>query len=168
MGLIIKQGIKELQQDDKWQVYEDNSVQLMITGLEPHKTFADSLKITLKILSGKFKDKTVWDSVSYSGEHVWKYKALRKSAGVPFSATESEALDIYKLLMNKVVTADLTKRVDKEGNEWQNIKYKPFDGKAMQPNNDAVSFNTGTTDPSGAPEPTPPVEDIDANWNNFM
>ena len=59
-----------------------------------------------------------------AGKFSWKYRNLRKAAGVPYTDGESPKIDIEALLLNKAVTVELMVRKGNDGNDYQGVKYK--------------------------------------------
>jgi hypothetical protein len=124
---IITQGA---QPDDE--IFEDKEVYLQIVGLKKSDFNANQMIVQFKILSGKYVGQRVSDFVTYdpNDSMSWKYRKLRNSANVPYSKTEPPTINIAKLLMDKVVKADLTKYTNEEkGKDYQNVVY----GKPLEP-----------------------------------
>jgi hypothetical protein len=126
MGLIINQGKQDTSQDNKFEVILSKDELAQIVKLEMDPDWENTLKVTLKIIgeNSKYKNRLVWDRVSFSGEFAWKYRSLRKAAGVPYVESESPNIDIEALLLNKAVNVELTARKGNDGNDYQSIKYK--------------------------------------------
>ena len=129
MGLLINQGVHDTSKDIFSPIVEDN-VTLVISEIKLAKGLANTLEVTFRILTGANKNKFVTDRVTYdaNSDFSWKYRQLRKCAGVPYTSTESPTIDIEKLLLNRIVTADLKSRKGKnkdgEEQEYQAINYK--------------------------------------------
>jgi hypothetical protein len=106
-----------------------------ITKIELDKDWPDTLNITFKVISeGKYKGRLFWDRVSFDpkGQFSWKYRNLRKAAGVPYTESENAKIDIEALLLNKAVTVELMVRKGNDGNDYQGIKYKASNVSAPQ------------------------------------
>jgi hypothetical protein len=133
----------------------DNEI-AQITKLELDKDWENTLNITFKIIGdSKFKGRLFWDRVSFdpSGKFSWKYRNLRKAAGVPYTEGESPKIDIEALLLNKAVTVELMVRKGNDGNDYQGVKYK-------------VANNTTKVEPAVAPAQTP-VATVEEDVNPF-
>lgn len=130
MGLIINQGTQDTTQDNKFNPIVAPDVLLQITELKLAQTQASTLEVTFRILDGQYKNRFVFDRISFDPKSPfsWKYRQLRKCAGVPYQEGEPTNIDIEALLLNKAVKADLGTRkgTNKNGEEeeYQNIKYK--------------------------------------------
>ena len=126
MGLIINQGKQDTSKDNNFDVIISKDELVQITKLEMDPDWENTLKVTLKVIGqdSKYKNRLVWDRVSFSGEFSWKYRNLRKAAGVPYVESESPNVDIEALLLNKAVKVELTARKGNDGNDYQSIKYK--------------------------------------------
>lgn len=152
MSLIINQGKQDTSGDTNFEVMISSNEIAQISKLELDKEWENTLNITFKVISeGKFKGRLFWDRVSFdpAGKFSWKYRNLRKAAGVPYTDGESPKIDIEALLLNKAVTVELMVRKGNDGNDYQGVKYK-------------VS-NTATTKPAAAPAQThsvPAEEDV--------
>jgi hypothetical protein len=152
MSLIINQGKQDTSGDTNFEVMISSNEIAQITKMELDKDWENTLNITFKVISeGKFKGRLFWDRVSFdpAGKFSWKYRNLRKAAGVPYTDGESPKIDIEALLLNKAVTVELMVRKGNDGNDYQGVKYK-------------VS-NTATTKPAAAPAQThsvPAEEDV--------
>ena len=135
MALLINQGKQDLTQDNKFNPIVAQNVLLEITELKLAKTQANTLEVTLRILEGQYKNRFVFDRVTFDANSTmsWKYRQLRKCAGVPYKEDESASIDIEALLLHKAVKADLGirkgKNKDGEEQEYQDIKYKVVDIK---------------------------------------
>lgn len=132
MGILINQGVQDTAQDNKFNPIVEKNVLAQITEIK----LADSMKmpntleITFRILQGAHKSRFFWDRVTFDpkSNFSWKYRSLRKAAGVPYSETEPKTVDIEALLLNKAVLVDLGVRTGKNKNgedtEYQNVIYK--------------------------------------------
>ncbi len=142
MSLIINQGKQDTSGDANFEVMVSANEIAQITKMELDKDWENTLNITFKIISeGNYKGRLFWDRVSFdpTGKFSWKYRNLRKAAGVPYSDTESPKIDIEALLLNKAVNVELTVRKGNDGNDYQGVKYKV----------------SNTSKPSAAPVQTP-------------
>lgn len=126
MGLIINQGKQDTSKDNQFEVILSKDELAQIVKLEMDADWDNTLKVTLKIIgeNSKYKNRLLWDRVSFAGEFAWKYRSLRKAAGVPYVESESTNVDIEALLLNKAVSVELTARKGNDGNDYQSIKYK--------------------------------------------
>lgn len=127
MSLIINQGKQDTSGDTNFEVMVSANEVAQITKIELDKDWPDTLNITFKVISeGKFKNRLFWDRISFDpkGQFSWKYRNLRKAAGVPYVESESAKIDIEALLLNKAVTVELMVRKGNDGNDYQGIKYK--------------------------------------------
>lgn len=126
MGLIINQGKQDTSKDNQFEVILSKDELAQIVKLEMDADWENTLKVTLKIIGedSKYKNRLLWDRVSFAGEFAWKYRSLRKAAGVPYVESESPNVDIEALLLNKAVSVELTARKGNDGNDYQSIKYK--------------------------------------------
>lgn len=135
MGLIIKQGKQDTSQDNKFNPIEEKNVLAEITkiALSTNKNLPSTLEVTMQILSGAHKNRCVIDRVCFdpSSPFSWKYRALRKCAGVPYHEDESVTIDIEEVLLHRAVKLDLGIRTVKDKNgedqQYQNINYKKID-----------------------------------------
>ena len=132
MGLIINQGKQDTSKDNQFEVIISKDELVQIVKLEMDPDWENTLKVTLKVIgeNSKYKNRLVWDRVSFSGEFAWKYRNLRKAAGVPYVESESPNVDIEALLLNKAVSVELMARKGNDGNDYQSIKYKANGVKA--------------------------------------
>ena len=132
MALIIPQGKQDTTQDNKFNPIIAQDVMLEITDLKLAKTQANTLEVTLRVLEGTYRNRFVFDRVTFdaTSSMSWKYRQLRKCAGVPYQEDEPASIDIEALLLHKAVKADLGvrkgKNKDGEEQEYQDIKYKMF------------------------------------------
>ena len=130
MSLLINQGKQDTTQDNKFEPITEKNVLAQITELKLAKTQTNALEITMRLLNGAHKGRFVFDRINYdpTSDFSWKYRAIRKAAGVPYSDTENVQIDIEALLLNKAITVDLGVRKGKnstgEEQEYQNITYK--------------------------------------------
>lgn len=155
MPLIIPQGKQDTTQDNKFNPITANDVMLEITELKLAKTQQNTLEVTLRVLDGQHKNRFVFDRVTFDANSPmsWKYRQLRKCAGVPYQENEPTSIDIEALLLHKAVKADLGvrkgKNKDGEEQEYQDIKYKVIVVKPVTP----------APTPVATPKPAPtPVE----------
>ncbi len=132
MPLIIPQGKQDTTQDNKFNPIVAQDVMLEITELKLAKTQPNTLEVTLRVLEGTHKNRFVFDRVTFDANSPmsWKYRQLRKCAGVAYQENEPLSIDIEALLLHKAVKADLGvrkgKNKDGEEQEYQDIKYKMF------------------------------------------
>jgi len=126
MGLIINQGKQDTSKDNTFEVIISKDELAQIIKLEMDPDWENTIKVTLKIIgeNSKYKNRLLWDRVSFAGEFSWKYRNLRKAAGVPYTEGEAVNVDIEALLLNKAVRVELTARKGNDGNDYQSIKYK--------------------------------------------
>ena len=126
MGLIINQGKQDTSKDNQFEIILSKDELVQIVKLEMDPDWENTIKVTLKVIgeNSKYKNRLLWDRVSFSGEFSWKYRNLRKAAGVPYTETEAPNVDIEALLLNKAVHVELTARKGNDGNDYQSIKYK--------------------------------------------
>ena len=127
MSLFINQGKQDTSNDKSFEpIISDNEI-AQITKIELDENWPNTLNITFKIIGeSKYKNRLFWDRVSFDpkGEFSWKYRNLRKAAGVPYTETEDAKIDIEALLLNKAITVDLSTRKGNDGNDYQSVKYK--------------------------------------------
>ena len=165
MGLIINQGKQDTSKDNQFELILSKDELAQIVKLEMDPDWENTIKVTLKIIGedSKYKNRLLWDRVSFSGEFSWKYRNLRKAAGVPYTESESPNVDIEELLLNKAVRVELTARKGNDGNDYQSIKYKAVateTPKATPKKETAVEEENITEDPfDSAPE-----TDSDVEW----
>lgn len=156
MALIITQGKQDTTQDNKFNPITAQDVLLEITEIKLAKTQVNTLEVTLRILEGTYKNRFVFDRVTFdpTSQMSWKYRQLRKVAGVPYQENEPASIDIEALLLHKAVKADLGvrkgKNKDGEEQEYQDIKYKVINN---QPSVDVAKV----TDPKKSVAPTQPT-----------
>ena len=130
MGLIINQGKQDTSKDNQFEIILSKDELVQIVKLEMDADWENTLKVTLKVIGeSKYKNRLLWDRVSFAGEFAWKYRSLRRAAGVPYVESESPNIDIEALLLNKAVNVELTARKGNDGNDYQSIKYKPAKAK---------------------------------------
>lgn len=150
MGLIINQGKHDTSQDNKFAPIEDKNVLATITKVGLNKFSADTLDITMQILNGTHKNRIIVDRVCFDAksDFSWKYRAMRKSANVPYKEDESTTIDIEALLVGRVVTLDLgiTEQVDKTGEkkQYQKVTYKKTELSTDKPA-DSYEYTEDTT-----------------------
>lgn len=127
MSLIINQGKQDTSDDKSFEVMVSAHEVAQITKIEMDQNWPDTLNITFKVISdGANKGRLFWDRVSFDpkGQFSWKYRNLRKAAGVPYSESENAKIDIEALLLNKAVNVELMVRKGNDGNDYQGVKYK--------------------------------------------
>ena len=132
MPLIINQGIQDTSKDlGNFPIIVEDNVKLQIIELTLSKFLANTLVVKFRILTGNHKNQIISDtSICYEEKSPmsWKYRSLRSCAGVPYKEGEPSNIDIEKLLLNKVVLADLSARAGtaKDGTvkDYQQFKYK--------------------------------------------
>jgi len=132
MALIINQGKQDTTQDNKFNPIKAKGVIAQITEIKlaDSKKMPDTLEVTFRIIAGEHKNRFFWDRITYAADSdfSWKYRSLRKAAGVPYSKDEPTNIDIESLLLNKAVTVDLGIRKGKNRDgveqEYQNVIYK--------------------------------------------
>lgn len=155
MPLIIPQGKQDTTQDNKFNPIVAQDVMLEITELKLAKTQANTLEVTLRVLDGQHRNRFIFDRVTFDSNSPmsWKYRQLRKCAGVPYQDNEPTSIDIEALLLHKAVKADLGirkgKNKDGEETDYQDIKYKVVSVKPTpMPTQPGSVF-------ASAPAPTP-------------
>jgi hypothetical protein len=123
---MINQGKQDTSKDNQFEIILSKDELVQIVKLEMDPDWENTIKVTLKVIgeNSKYKNRLLWDRVSFSGEFSWKYRNLRKAAGVPYTETEAPNVDIEALLLNKAVHVELTARKGNDGNDYQSIKYK--------------------------------------------
>ena len=157
MSLIINQGKQDTSGDTNFEVMISSNEIAQISKLELDKEWENTLNITFKVISeGKFKGRLFWDRVSFdpAGKFSWKYRNLRKAAGVPYMDGESPKIDIEALLLNKAVTVELMVRKGNDGNDYQGVKYK-------------VGNTTTKAEPTVATAQTPVATEVEEDVNPF-
>ena len=134
MGLIINQGKQDTSKDGQFEIILSKDELAQIIKLEMDPDWENTIKVTLKVIgeNSPNKNRLLWDRVSFSGEFSWKYRNLRKAAGVPYVESESPNIDIEALLLNKAVHVELTARKGNDGNDYQSIKYKVTNNKTTE------------------------------------
>ena len=183
MPLIIPQGKQDTTQDNKFNPITAQDVLLEITELKLAKTQANTLEVTLRILDGQHKNRFIFDRVTFDANSPmsWKYRQLRKCAGVAYQDNEPTSIDIEALLLHKAVKADLSIRKGTNRNgeeqEYQDIKYKVIDTKQSSVQPGSVFSNSTPTPSPVTPakkttkaKPTPvetKQEDTDTNASDF-
>lgn len=166
MSLIINQGKQDTTQDNKFNPIVENNVLAQITEIKLAQSQTNTLEITMRLLNGANKGRFVFDRINYdpNSEFSWKYRAIRKAAGVPYNENESAQIDIEKLLLNKGVTVDLGVRKGKnkagEEQEYQNITYKVIKpATTAQAPTSATPPVAAPTAQTPAPTPAEPVNE---------
>ena len=132
MGILINQGVQDTTQDNKFAPIVEKDVIAQITEIKlaDSKKMPNTLEITFRILQGAHKSRFFWDRVTFDpkSNFSWKYRSLRKAAGVPYSETEPKTVDVEALLLNKAILVDLGIRLgkNKDGEEtaYQNVIYR--------------------------------------------
>jgi|LSQX01.2.fsa_nt_gb hypothetical protein len=132
MGILINQGVQDTTQDNKFNPIVEKNVLAQITEIKlaDSNRMPNTLEITFRILQGPHKSRFFWDRVTFDpkSNFSWKYRSLRKAAGVPYSQTEPKTIDIEALLLNKAIFVDLGIRIGKnrdgDDTEYQNVIYK--------------------------------------------
>lgn len=132
MGILIKQGVQDTTQDNKFSPIVEKNVLAQITELKlvDQAKMANTLEVTFRVLQGPNKGRFFWDRVTFdpTSNFSWKYRALRKSAGVAYRKDEPATIDIEALLVDKAVLVDLGIRKGKNKNneeiDYQNVVYK--------------------------------------------
>ena len=160
MGLIINQGKQDTSKDNQFEIILSKDELAQIIKLEMDPDWENTIKVTLKIIGedSKYKNRLLWDRVSFSGEFSWKYRNLRKAAGVPYTETEAPNVDIEALLLNKAVRVELTARKGNDGNDYQSIKYKAEStSKTVAPKKAVVEEETD-------PFASAPETDSEVDW----
>lgn len=150
MSLIINQGKQDTSSDNNFEVMVSANEVAQITKMELDKDWPDTLNITFKVISeGKYKGRLFWDRISFDpkGQFSWKYRNLRKAAGVPYTESENAKIDIEALLLNKAVTVELMVRKGNDGNDYQGIKYKPGNTKPVETTVDETPAEEVTENP---------------------
>lgn len=167
MSLLINQGKQDTTQDNKFNPITEKNVTAQITELKLAQSQVNTIEVTMRLLTGANKGRFIFDRVNYDpkSDFSWKYRALRKAAGVPYSESEPAQIDIEKLLLNKAVNVDLGVRKGKnsagEEQEYQNITYKVVKQAAQTPATPAPQATTpvATAEPTvETAEPAPAVE----------
>lgn len=139
MPLVINQGVQDTTQDNKFEPIVAKNVVAQITELKlaDSDKMPNTLEVTFRILAGEHKNRFFWDRVTFDpkSQFSWKYRSLRKSAGVPYDEKEPKNIDIEKILLDKAVTVDLgiRKGKNKDGveQEYQNVVYKILKDKEL-------------------------------------
>lgn len=152
MGLIINQGHQDTSQDNKFTPIKDSNVLATITKLGMNSFAENTLDVYMQLLNGVHKNRIVIDRVSFDAKSAfsWKYRALRKSANVPYKEDEPSTIDIEELLVGRVVTLDLdiTETTDKTGakKEYQKVTYKKTELTSTTKEADAYPYEAEATD----------------------
>ena len=166
MGLIINQGKQDTSKDNQFELILSKDELAQIIKLEIDPDWENTIKVTLKIIGedSKYKNRLLWDRVSFSGEFSWKYRNLRKAAGVPYTESESPNVDIEALLLNKAVRVELTARKGNDGNDYQSIKYKAASNtEAVKPSK-VVEETTEEVEEFEDPFDSAPETDSNVEW----
>lgn len=177
MSIVINQGKGQHNPDAAGglEPIVEKNVTAEIIEVKKHDKFPNTISITFKVLSGDHKGRLFWDNVSYDPKSIfaWKYIAMRKSAGVPYSKDEPAQIDIEELLKNRAVTVDLSEREDKKDStkKYQRVDYKIPKGKSKKkadvkaaPKEEEEGFDEGMGDTVEADEnPAEAAEAFDGN-----
>lgn len=164
MSLIIPQGKQDTTQDNKFNPITAQDVMLEITELKLAKTQPNTLEVTLRVLDGQHKNRFIFDRVTFDANSPmsWKYRQLRKCAGVPYQDNEPTSIDIEALLLHKAVKADLGvrkgKNKDGEETDYQDIKYKVTSVQPIPAQSQPGSVFSSTPTPKVTKQTTPKVE----------
>lgn len=164
MSLIIPQGKQDTTQDNKFNPITAQDVMLEITELKLAKTQQNTLEVTLRVLDGQHKNRFIFDRVTFDANSPmsWKYRQLRKCAGVPYQDNEPTSIDIEALLLHKAVKADLGirkgKNKDGEDTDYQDIKYKVTSVQPTPTQSQPGSVFSSTPTPKATKQTTPKVE----------
>lgn len=137
--LIINQGVQNIENDNKFEIIKEKNVYGVITNIKMHDKFENTLSITIDIIDHpKYTGRKVWDDICYDPKspHSWKYRALRKCVGKPYSKDEAPQIDAEALLLNQKVKMNLSGRIAQDGNEYQKITYIAKKVKEENPFND--------------------------------
>ena len=174
MGLIINQGKQDTSKDNQFEIILSKDELVQIVKLEMDADWENTLKVTLKVIGeSKYKNRLLWDRVSFAGEFAWKYRSLRRAAGVPYVESESPNIDIEALLLNKAVRVELTARKGNDGNDYQSVKYKvpsKTETTVVAPSGNGLTVTPDTATYTVTAEADPfdsaPVttEDIETPW----
>lgn len=123
--MIINQGVHDESDDKKFDVIKEKGVFGKISEIKMHESFPSTLVITIDILDEAYKGRKIWDNITFDpkSDYAWKYRALRKCVGMPYTAAEGLKIDIDKILLNKKVKMNLDGRMGTDGNEYQKITY---------------------------------------------
>ena len=130
MALYINQGVQPKDEQRDYPIIVENGVKMVVDKISLCTFKTGAINVNFRILTGANKNMFVIDTVDFDPESKfsWKYRELRTAAKVPYTEGEPTQIDIEKLLIGRVVTADLSARAgkDKDGNpkDYQNIKYK--------------------------------------------
>lgn len=179
MALLINQGKQDTTQDNKFNPIVEKDVLAQVTEIKLAQKMTNTLEITYRLLNGNHKGRFVFDRINYDPKSnmSWKYRALRKSAGVPYEDNEPATVDIEALLLNKAVTVDLSVRKGKnsagEDTDYQDIKYKVLKNitpaativDAMEDIYEANAAAMTDTQPSSKTENTPTSVTTKENLN---
>jgi hypothetical protein len=142
MSLIINQGKQDTSKDMTFEVMVSPNEIAQITAIELDKEWEKTIKVTFKIIGeSKYKGRLFWDRISFdpANQFSWKYRNVRRAAGVPYVEGESPQIDIEALLLNKAVTVELAVRKGNDGNDYQGVKYKTNNTKTEKPSAPAVA-----------------------------
>ena len=137
MSLIINQGKQDTSNDNNFEVMLSANELAQIIKIELDKDWPDTLSITYKVISeGKYKGRQFWDRVSFDpkGQFSWKYRNLRKAAGVPYTEGENPKIDIEALLLNKAISVELTSRKGNDGNDYHQLNINLLIQRRLQKN----------------------------------
>ena len=130
MALLINQGKQDTSKDNQFAPIVEKNVLAQITDIKLSEYQQNTLELTFRLLDGAHKGRFVYDRVNYesTSPFSWKYRNVRRFAGVPYNENEPATIDIEALLLNKAILLDLSirKGTNKNGEEaeYQNITYK--------------------------------------------
>lgn len=130
MALLINQGKQDTSKDNKFAPIVEKNVLAQIVEIKLSEYQQNTLELTFRLLDGAHKGRFVYDRVNYesTSPFSWKYRNVRRFAGVPYNENEPATIDIEALLLNKAILLDLSirKGTNKNGEEaeYQNITYK--------------------------------------------
>ena len=142
MALLINQGKQDTSKDNQFAPIVEKNVLAQITDIKLSEYQQNTLELTFRLLDGAHKGRFVYDRVNYesTSPFSWKYRNVRRFAGVPYNENEPATIDIEALLLNKAILLDLSirKGTNKNGEEaeYQNITYK-----AMNSTNKVASIS---------------------------
>lgn len=166
MPLIINQGKQNTAQDKAFEPIEAKGVLVQVTEVKLAEQFPDTLQLSMRVMDGQFKGRYVTDRVTFDAksEYSWKYRSVRKAAGVPYQENEPASVDAESLFLNKAIRVDLgiRKGKNKEGVEtnYQLITYKVLQATApvkpvAQPKTKSVEHVTPVETPTKKEAPLP-------------
>ena len=127
MPVMIRQGKQDTSNDNfNFEPFEEKDVLVLIEKLDLNKYLPGNLNVHLRLLTGAHQKRGHVELVAYdpTNANSWKYRSLRKCAGVPYQENEPEQIDIEGLLKDKIVMADFTIFTKKDGTKGQNVTFK--------------------------------------------